>query len=87
VRNMRSAVQPTATLATLRPGQMGTISAVHADDALHRRLAALGIRVGKPVYVIRSARFGGPLHVRIGTTDLIMRRKEAEKIDVHGISG
>lgn len=71
-------------LARLRPGQRGVIFTIHADEALHRRLAALGFRVGKTVEVIRWARFGGPVHIRIGTTDLILRRREAERIDVIG---
>jgi len=29
---------------------------------------------------LRKASFGGPLHVRVGTTELIMRRSEAQRI-------
>ena len=70
-------------LATLQPGQAATIAAVHTDRALFYRLAALGFRVGKRVEVIRHGRFSGPLHVRIGATDIMLRRNEAQKIEVH----
>jgi ferrous iron transport protein A len=33
--------------------------------------------------LIRKASFSGPLHVRIGTTDVMLRRAEAEKIRVN----
>lgn len=69
-------------LAALKPGESATITSVHADRGLSYRLAALGFRVGKRIEVVRLAKFSGPLHVRIGTTDVMLRRREAEKITV-----
>lgn len=69
-------------LETLKPGEAATIAAVHTDRALYYRLTALGFRVGKRIEVIRHGRFSGPLHVRIGATDIMLRRKEAQKIEV-----
>ena len=69
-------------LAALKPGESATIASVHADRGLSYRLAALGFRIGKRIEVVRLAKFSGPLHVRIGTTDVMLRRKEAEKITV-----
>ncbi|MCR4298859.1 MAG: ferrous iron transport protein A [Gallionella sp.] len=73
---------PSTTLATLQPGEFATIAAIHADKALHQRLLALGFRSGKQVELIRKAIFSGPLQVRIGTTDILLRRSEAAKIMV-----
>ena len=70
------------TLATLHPGDYATITAIHAEEALHLRLLALGFRTGKQVELIRKASFSGPLQVRIGTTDVMLRRIEAAKISV-----
>lgn len=70
------------TLATLYPGETATIVSIHAEEALHLRLLALGFRSGKKVEVIRMAAFRGPLQVRIGTTDILLRRIEAGKISV-----
>ena len=74
---------PSTILDTLQPGEFATIVAIHADKALHQRLLALGFRSGKQVELIRKASFSGPLQVRIGTTDILLRKNEAEKITVH----
>ena len=73
---------PSTTLATLHPGESATIVAIHAEDALHQRLLALGFRSGKQIELVRKAGFSGPLQVRIGTTDILLRRSEAAKISV-----
>jgi len=70
------------TLTTLHPGDIATIVSIHAEEALHLRLLALGFRSGKQIEMIRKASFSGPLQVRIGTTDILLRRIEAAKITV-----
>jgi ferrous iron transport protein A len=70
------------TLAALQSGDIATIVSIHAEEALHLRLLALGFRSGKQVILIRKASFSGPLQVRVGTTDVMLRRAEAEKIKV-----
>jgi ferrous iron transport protein A len=42
----------------------------------------LGFRVGREISIVRKAWLGGPLHVRIGTTEVIMRRRDARAIQV-----
>ena len=73
---------PAISLATLHPGESATIVAIHAEEALHLRLLAMGFRNGKQVEMIRKASFSGPLQVRVGTTDIMLRRSEAAKISV-----
>jgi len=70
------------TLVSLHPGDTATIVSIHAEEALHLRLLALGFRSGKQVELIRKASFSGPLQVRVGTTDIMLRRTEAAKIEV-----
>lgn len=72
----------TVRLSTLKPGESATIVALHTEEALFHRLAAMGFRVGKRIDLIRRAKFAGPLHVRIGTTDIMLRRGDAQHIDV-----
>lgn len=72
----------TVSLSTLKPGEYAIIAALHADEALYHRLAAMGFRVGKHIELVRRATFAGPLHVRIGTTDIMLRRSDAQHIDV-----
>ena len=73
---------PATTLAALHPGDIATIVSIHAEEALHLRLLALGFRTGKQIEMIRKASFSGPLQVRVGTTDVMLRRTEAAKIKV-----
>ena len=72
----------TVRLSTLKPGESAMITALHADESLYHRLSAMGFRVGKRIDLVRRARFSGPLHVRIGTTDIMLRRSDAQHIDV-----
>ncbi|GET37459.1 FeoA family protein [Microseira wollei] len=73
-------------LASLQPGQIGTIAALQAEESLQQRLQALGFRAGRQVEMIRRAWFGGPLHVRVGTTEVMLRRSEAKEIHVTHLS-
>lgn len=73
---------PAATLDSLNPGESATIVELHAEEALHQRLLALGFRSGKRIDLVRRASFSGPLQVRIGTTDIMLRRSEARHITV-----
>jgi ferrous iron transport protein A len=68
------------TLLQLAPGERATIARVQASPELAPRLAALGFREGSLIELIRSAPFAGPLHLRLGTTDVIMRRQDAASI-------
>lgn len=70
-------------LSGLRPGDIATIVGLHtADDALRQRLLALGMRTGRSIIIMRQAPFGGPLQVRLGSTDLLIRINEADMISV-----
>ena len=69
-------------LNNLLPGEQGIIQAIDAEQGLHQRLNAMGFRIGKQIQLIRRANFNGPLHVRIGATDIIMRDVEAQRIQL-----
>ena len=73
-------------LSQLQTGQQAVISAIEAEESLFHRLSALGFRVGKPLSIIRRANFNGPLHVRLGTTDVILRSAEAARIQISKFS-
>lgn len=69
-------------VADLQPGESARIDRIDAEEALQQRLAALGFRQGKELQLVRKASFSGPLHVRIGTTDVILRVAEARRIQI-----
>ena len=73
---------PAITLAALQEGEIATIISIQAEEALHQRLLALGFRANRKIELIRKASFAGPVQVRIGTTDILLRRNEAAKIRV-----
>ncbi|MBK7659768.1 MAG: ferrous iron transport protein A [Betaproteobacteria bacterium] len=69
-------------LSELNPGDHGVIAAVHAPEELGKRLTALGFSTGRPLALVRRALLRGPLHVRLGTTDVALRMAEAAGIQV-----
>lgn len=71
------------SLSQLETGQHAVIAAIEAEESLFHRLSALGFRVGKPLSIMRRANFNGPLHVRLGTTDIILRIADAARIRVN----
>lgn len=68
------------TLAELKPGQAGRISAIGAIGPLKRRLMDMGVLVGEEVRVIKVAPLGDPLEVEVKSYRLSLRRQEAQGI-------
>jgi ferrous iron transport protein A len=73
-------VPPSLQLANLAPGASATIASLSADPGLRQRLEALGFRPGQRVQLLRRARWAGPLHVRVGMTELMLRRRDAARV-------
>lgn len=69
-------------LNTLPAGRCGTILNLHAPEELAARMRALGLLPGRRVKVMRRSPFQGPIQLRAGQTDLIIRRAEAAAIQV-----
>ena len=72
----------TLALAALEPQQDAVVTALDLDFSVRERLAALGMRIGRRLHVVRRVGSVGPLQVRIDHTDLILRRAEADRIQV-----
>ncbi len=69
-------------LSILPLGTTALILGLQAEASLEQRLQALGFRTGKQISIVRKAWLGGPLHIRIGTTEVIIRRRDAKAIQV-----
>ena len=67
-------------LNELPPGHSATITQLPLDPDLRCRIQSLGLRIGRRVAVIRRACMGGPLQVRVGTTDLLIRPQQATQV-------
>jgi ferrous iron transport protein A len=68
------------TLEQLPIGDRAQITAVEGSNSMRSRMFALGLRRGREVAMIRKATLNGPLQVRVGSTDLIIRRREARRV-------
>lgn len=69
-------------LSELAIGQQGIIGDMDAEGQFRQRLQSLGFRVGKEVQLIRQALFGGPLQVRVGSVNVMLRRCDAASIQI-----
>lgn len=67
-------------LADLAPGSIATVATLSADPGLRQRLEALGLHPGQPVRMLRRGWWSGPLHLRVGMTELMLRRRDAARV-------
>ncbi len=71
-------------LSELESGKIAIVQQLQLKSHSHgldKRLKAIGIIPNKQIQVIRKARFGGPLHVRVGsTTEIAIRHQEAKMV-------
>ncbi len=72
-------------LSELAIGQRGIIEEVETEEQFRWRLQALGFRIGREVRLIRQALFGGPLQVRIGSVNVMLRRHDAAFIHLRAM--
>nr|WP_314898682.1 FeoA family protein [uncultured Deefgea sp.] len=69
-------------LAQIALGQSARVCALNIPAELAQRLAALGLRLDCEVTVLRRGWLGGPLQLRVGNTELMLRRDAAAGIEV-----
>jgi ferrous iron transport protein A len=75
------------TLSALEPEVHAVVTALDLDFAVRERLAALGVRVGRRLKVVRRVGTSGPIQVRVDHTDVILRAAEAGRIRVDAMDG
>lgn len=73
-------------LTSLKPFETAVICGISAEAALEQRLLALGFRRGRQITMLRKAPFNGPVHVRVGTTEVMLRLRDAKSIQLSKIS-
>jgi Fe2+ transport system protein FeoA len=69
-------------LSELAPGARFTVARVGVAGETGRRLADMGFTEGSTGEMIRGALLRGPLQIRLGGYDLLIRRGEASCIEV-----
>jgi len=74
------------SLDQLRLGDQARVEAVRGDDAVVQRLLEMGLFEGEEVEVIGFAPLGDPLEIRLRDYRLSLRRSEAARVLVSGVS-
>jgi ferrous iron transport protein A len=70
------------SLNTVPAGRCCIIARIDAEADLSARMRALGLQLGRRIQVMRRSPFKGPIQVRSGQTDVIIRRADAAMIKV-----
>jgi ferrous iron transport protein A len=70
------------SLNSVQPGRCCIIVRIDAEADLTARMRALGLQPGRRIQVMRRSPFKGPIQVRSGQTDIIIRRADAAAIQV-----
>ena len=75
-------IRETLPLATLKPGEAGTVTDVLGSGPFRRRLLDMGFVKGAPVRVIKLAPLMNPIEYCVAGSHVTLRRKEAMHIVV-----
>ncbi len=70
------------TLKNVPVGQTATVTKLHGEGALKRRIMDMGITKGVDVYIRKVAPLGDPLQVTVRGYELSVRKGDAENIEV-----
>lgn len=73
------------TLADLHNGKPGLIVGFSKDGEQLHRLHRMGVIPGANAEVLRTAPLGDPMQVRVESTLLSIRKKDAEQINVEHV--
>ncbi len=77
---------PAILLSELAAGQSATISTLAVEPGLRHRLQALGLHRGQRVQLLRRGWWAGPLHLRVGMTELMLRRADAARVGIDNVA-
>lgn len=66
----------------MKPGQQATVISVSAQGAIRQRLLDMGILPRKNLEVARIAPGGGPIWIKLGSSQFALRSQEARSVQV-----
>ncbi len=72
-------------LDQIKPGVTVKVKKVSAPGNLQRRILALGIIPGSTLEVIKVAPLGDPIEVKLRSSNLMIRKEEAQNISVEEV--
>ena len=77
---------PETLLSDLAAGHSATISSLAVEPGLRHRLQALGLHRGQRVHLLRRGWWAGPMHLRVGMTELMLRRADAARVGIDHVA-
>lgn len=69
-------------LSELLENKTAVIKKINHDQQFNNRLNSLGMCINKKITIIRKMGINGPLHIQINTTEFMLRKIDAAKIEV-----
>jgi ferrous iron transport protein A len=69
-------------LSQLSPGETGTVSKIHGNGPIQRRIIDMGVVPGSKVEVQKFAPLGDPMEVKVMGFNLSLRKVEAQNIEI-----
>ena len=75
------------TLRDVRIGETATVVKLHGEGAVKRRIMDMGITKGTDVFVRKVAPLGDPVEVTVRNYELLLRKADAEMIEVQEVQG
>jgi len=70
------------TLREVKVGETVTVSRLHGDGPVRRRIMDMGITKGTEIFVRKVAPLGDPVQISIRGYELSLRKADAEMIEV-----
>ena len=75
------------TIAMMDEGGEFVVEHVCLRRETGKRLADMGFTRGARGWIVRKGFWGGPIQIRLGECDLMIRASEAEGVDVEPVEG
>ena len=69
-------------ISSAAPDQSYKIVDCHLEPELRERLFALGLMPGQKIQIVRKGIGGDPIQVRIGATEIMIRKQLADHIEI-----
>ena len=70
------------TLKDIRVGECATVTRLHGEGAVKRRIMDMGITRGVEIYIRKVAPLGDPVEITVRGYELSLRKADAEMIEV-----
>ena len=70
------------TMKDAKVGEVKTVTKIHGEGALRRRIMDMGITRGTKLTVIKEAPLGDPMEIELRGYHLSLRRADAELVEV-----